>query len=423
MAAALAVGVLLAGACSSGGDDDVAAGDRPKLPAASGGGGATARDAAAAAPGGSELMLYPERAVEYRLASGAKAPATSAPGYRIDADDVSDDDASRMARVFGLDGEVQRDGSAYVARSGPAEFRVDTTGLGSWSYIRDPERSVSSVAVACPPGADCPAPEPPAPIPGLPSAAEAEDKAREVLDDLGVDIDDLRFETVDSDAGSPRSVGWTRLVDGVEVYGFGGTMAFGEQGRVEYANDSLGRFEKVGDYPLVSMDEAVERLRTGFGGGPRAMATDTPAIAQGAAGAAEGTDVGVAQGEPGGGGQSSPGSPGEVPPAPPDAPPPAPPTTAAPQIVEITGARVVLLVAYGACPDDPVYAVPAFAFAPEEAGVAVAVEQDALDTGDDVATSDPITCPGVVPGTEPAGKPEPAPLPAEDLPAPAPDRP
>jgi hypothetical protein len=422
---------MLLAACGSDDTGDVATGERPKLPPVGAASASTAEARDSAAAGGADLMLYPERQIEYRLADGAEAPATSAPAYRVEADDVSEDDVVRMAKAFDLDGDVENEDRSSVVRSGSSEFRIETGPVTSWSYARDPNGTVSSgVAVACAPDTDCPAPEPPPPIPGLPSASEAEARARQLLDEMGLDVDGLRFEVFDSDAGSPRTVNWTHVVDDMDVTGFGGSITFGEQGRVEYASGQLGTFEKVGDYPLVSMQDAVERLRTGFGGGPRALATDTPGVAEAQA----------SGGASGSGGQSSPGSagsgePGEVPPSPPDSsgsgspddPPPVdppvdqPPDLPPPQIIEITGADVVLLIAYGNCPDDPVYAVPAFAFEPEEAGTVMAVEDESLTgAAADRDLQEPITCPGVDPATEPTGKPEPAPLPPERAPTPAP---
>jgi hypothetical protein len=51
---------------------------------------------------------------------------------------------------------------------------------------------------------------------------------------------------------------------------------------------------------------------------------------------------------------------------------------AEPQVVEVTGAELVLLAVGGMCPDDPVYLVPAFELLPGPVGTVPAVEDDAI---------------------------------------------
>jgi hypothetical protein len=94
-------------------------------------------------------------------------------------------------------------------------------------------------------------------------------------------------------------------------------------------------------------------------------------------------------------------------------PQPAEPTVPLePQIVEITGADLVLLAIGGNCPEDPVHLVPAFELLPGPVGTVPAVEDDALadpSTGDEPLEP----CEGQAEPDVPAGKPEPAPLPPE----------
>jgi hypothetical protein len=427
MTAVAATAVLVMGACGAGGGNGVGAGDRPKLPAVAS--GAPARDSAAAVTAGAESMLYPVRPVTYRLAAGAKAPATSAPGYRIDRGDVDEDQTRRLATAFGLDGAVAAgEGGSFVVRDGSSQLQVDGGGVPSWHFVHDAEGSVSSdVAVACAPDGACPEPPPPPTVAGLPSPAEAEAKARALLERAGVDVDGAVVEA-QQEPGRARTVVFTPTVDGRPVVGLATSVTFGERARVDYANGYLGRFEKVGDYPLVSMQDAVERLRSGFGGGggPRALAGDLPAGA-----------------ESGSGGGSSAGSTGSaggvdaVPPAPAEPPtkedpsgppgsieppvPSEPPVTEPPEVVEITGAEVVLMLAYPTCPDDDAYLVPAFAFEPDRAGTVMAVQDESLAGGPGARdTKDVDPCPGVKPEPVPLGRPEPAPLPPEAVPTPAP---
>lgn len=372
--------------------------------------------------------LYPARQVEYRLAENVEAPAKSATAYRLVADKVDRSRVTRLARAFDLDGTVEGSpGGSMGMRSGGAVLSVDPAGITSWSYARNPEGSVSSgVAVACAPDTKCPAPPPPPTVPGLPSAAEAEAKARALLERAGIGIDGTVTSTTPGES-TIRTVSFIPRIDGREVGGLVTSVGFGERGRVEYANGFLGTFEEVGDYPLVGMAEAVERLRSGFGGDVRAMAMpeDLPADSgtsggsTGSAGSGQGVDgrePAIAPAEP---------APGQ-PPIPPQPPVPVP-DSLPPEIVEITGARVALQVAYPMCPGDPVYVVPAFAFEPEQAGTVVAVVDEEL-TGNrasgDARGDATEPCPGVRPEPVPMGKPEPAIEPApprpEDVPGSAP---
>ena len=416
MTAVGATVVLVMGACGAGDERGVGAGDRPKLPVAS---GTRAGDTAAAT---AESMLYPARQVTYRLAAGTKAPATSAPAYRLERGDVDEAAARRLASAFGLGGAVARgEGGSFVVRDGPAQLQVEGGGVPAWNFVHDADGSVSSgVAVACAPDGSCPEPPPPPTVPGLPSPAEAEAKARTLLERAGVDVDGAAVEAQE-ERGRSRTVVFTPTVDGRPVVGLATAVTFGERGRVDYANGYLGRFEHVGDYPLVTMDEAVERLRSGFGAGPRALATDLPAGAEADSGG--GSSAGSA-GSSGGADAVPPQPPTREPPSDPSEPPvtiepvPAePPVTEPPEVVEITGAEVVLMLAYPTCPDDPAYLVPAFAFEPDRAGTVVAVQDDEL-AGPTVGGDAPGVpdCPGVTPEPVPLGRPEPAPVRPESIP-------
>ena len=428
---ALAAAALILSACGSGDDaGEVSSGGRPKLSWTAAAAPSTREATADASAAGAspEIALYPARQVEYRLAEGVEAPAKSATAYRLVADKVDRASVARLARAFDLDGDVtaSREGSMSV-RSGTAVLTVAAAGITSWSFARNPEGSVSSgVAVACAPDAKCPPPPPPPTVPGLPTAEEAETKARSLLDEAGIDLEEV-VASATPENSTIRTVSFTPRIEGREVGGLVTAVGFGEHGRVEYANGFLGTFEEVGEYPLVGMAEAVERLRAGFGGGVRPMAEDLPADSGASSGATSGS-TGSAGAGAGVDGREPAIAPTE--PAPGQRPEPAPmpmpvPDSLPPEIVEITGARVVLQVAYPMCPGDPVYVVPAFAFEPERAGTVVAVVDEELtgDRGGDQRGKAAQPCPGVRP-EPPMGKPEPAPEPApqrpEEIPGSAP---
>ena len=260
---------------------------------------------------------------------------------------------------------------------------------------------------------------------------------------------DGRFEVFGED-GFNRTVQFTPSVDGMPVAGLQTNIAFGADARIEYANGLLAEVEALGEYPLIGLADAVERLEEGFGsGGVRTMgapetdiATD-PAATSDAAGAAEGGassgggtsgSAGSSAGSTGSAGAGvaedvsppqptcAPGEPCTSPPSPPKDQPPMtiePPDRATPtvplepQVIEITGAELSLQLVAAGCPGDPVYLVPAFDLLPGPAASVIAVEDDAIAGAgsDEPGTAQP--CPDLPTSDLPAGKPEPAPMPAD----------
>ena len=346
-AAVAIVGTLVVAGCGSEETDTAAGGELPKLPAAAA--ARSGRDTAAASS--AELMLYPAQQIEYRVADDAKAPASSAMAYRYIPDEPDSGRIRKLAEALGV---------------GAADVRIDTGQLVFWHYNRDPEGSVSSdIAVACAPDGKCPEPPPQPVVEGVPSAPEAETKARGLLEKAGIDAGTVTETADDPTNRQPmtRTVSFVPELDGVEVHGVYTTFTFGEHGRLESASGWFGDFEEVGVYDLVGLDKAVERLGTGFGAGAR-------------------DGVATMEAQPG--------------------------STLPPQIVEITGARVVLNIVVPMCPGDPVYAVPAFAFEPDRAGSVNAVQEGDLEPPEGGSRAPKARCPGDEPG-----KPEPMPLPPD----------
>lgn len=403
------------------GDGEDAAGSgkdsagRLRLPVGSSGGGgrASSDEAMANSKAGADAMIAPARAVEYRLAGDAEAPAKSAAAYRLTAKaGARADDATQIGKALRVD---DLDG-------------VEVQGGIGWYYGRGQEGQEgvvsSGTAVACTPEGKCPEPPAPAPPAGLPSAAQAERRFREILNDLGVDIGGGSVQVL-PDTFDVRVVTFTPRVEGVEVVGLETSVAFGENGRVEYANGSLGRFERVGEYPLIGLPEALERFQEGFAfdGRDRAAAEGVPGDPEESAGSPP--DAG-----PPDAGRSEPStgcSTGEtcVDPERPseDEPtmtiePQQPPVPLEPEIVEITGAELVLEVVYPMCEGGEVYLVPAYRLLPDAtAGFTVTAVEDeslAVATQPGAGVSDDEPCPGDEPDDVPMGRPEPAPLPADD---------
>lgn len=356
---------------------------RPKLPVA--GSAAASAHSAVATPGGAEPLLYPERPVEYRLAPGIEPPTRSAAAYRVVPEEVDGERVTRLAGALGLEGEVEAsDEGTFTVQSGDRQLVV---GTDSWNYIDDGGGLGSDVAVACAPGQECPASPPPPPPVGVPTAAEAEKKALELLSKAGVDLRGAEAQ-VDQDDTYARTVSFVPQAGGREVVGLDTSITFGEHGRLEQAAGFFGRFESVGEYPLIDLETAVERHRAGFGGAPRTLG-GTPAA------------VGA---EPATG--SAPAS-----------------SQADSEVVELTGVELVLEVVEPFCPGDTVYLVPAFAFEPDDVALVPAVADEELAGADQSPEAPKAPCPGEEPMTVPSAQPEPAPLPEPPPDIPPPDMP
>jgi hypothetical protein len=369
-----------------------------------GGGGGDAVASAEVASDGAARSMLAGPPVQYRMAEGVEAPATEAPAYRFVPE--GDDAKARLAKVLG-------DGNLEVRH-------------GVW-YFHTTDQSGASVTAECKvlPDGSCEEKAPPPPPPGVPSAKEAEAELKTILGRLGIDTSSGRIRALD--AGEPvyqRAVSFEPAVGGLPVQDLTTTIAFGENGRIEFANGYLGTFEKVGDYPLVGVAEAYDRFQVGMVGGDARVATevgvpepalDTPVASDGGATAGSAGSAGA-----GSAGQTARGSSGtaDVAPADPAADPPmdlpaepSPPVEH--RVVEITGAEVVLTPVYPRCEGDTLFLVPSFRLQPEEIGFAVpAVEQaSVVDPADSEQTGKP--CPGQPGPDAPVGRPEPAPVPPD----------
>lgn len=396
--ATVVAAMLVAGACGSGGGEGDDPDGLPKLPIGAAGAGrssATMSAESRASADSSAAMIAPARAIEYRVAADADDVPGSATAYEV-TPLPRDEVRAKVAEALDVD---------------PDRIEVGAGGHDWYFSGVSPDTAVSrsaSSSPACAPDERCigEAPAPPPTLEGVPSAAEAEAKVRELLEAMGVTEHlDGRFEVFGED-GYHRTVQFTPSVDGMPVAGLQTQVAFGALARIEYASGVLAEIESVGEYPLVGLDEAVERLRTGFGRGVRAMSVPEPAIAPDPA-----TDTPCVEGEP----CTSPPSPPRDQPTMTIEPDRSPPTVPLePQVIEITGADLSLQLVAAGCPGDPVYLVPAFDLLPGPAASVIAVEDEALaGAGDGGGDEELEPCPDQGVNDGPVGRPEPAPMPAD----------
>ena len=118
---------------------------------------------------------------------------------------------------------------------------------------------------------DCPEPEPPV---NVPTAAEAEQMAREYIRSAGFDPDALTY-TVSADEWYASVYAIRSLLTDVEVSAENWSFGFGAEGRVDWAGGSFTAPEAVGPYPLIDLDTAIERLKGWYLQGAPMGAVDT----------------------------------------------------------------------------------------------------------------------------------------------------
>ena len=286
-----------------------------KIPISAGGdvGGAALADAR-------EANAAPYGGVRYVAGPGLPALDGTAHAYKVTGA-VDEARAAEVAKAFGLEGDVQADQGSFLVTAGDRRVYVYGGGGGGFSYEGQVGTAVTS-APACspvPPDAQAFAGEPattvptnattgsgagygfcgPTPtMPPRPADFPTEDQARETaltaLRAAGVAVDGARV-TVHDD-GYQWQVTVVPVVDGMVADGLQASASVTDAG-ITYAYGSLGRPEKVDEYPLIGTAKAIEHLNDGtafFGPGYRAsdaIETESGVATASASGGAPGSTV------------------------------------------------------------------------------------------------------------------------------------
>ena len=286
----LAVAALVAlatAACGYGSDD------RPALPVSLGAGGGDARTALAEDSASGAASMIAPASVQYELDADTSGLPDEGPAYEVKTS-ASEADVKELAGALGLEGDAQQGerGEWYVSGAGGALLTVEPMSGSPWYFQSEgacaPDTPVSSdgeriacggvssssgVAVAEPAPACKPQPdgseicEAPAPIEperpeNMPTEAEAEATAGALLTKLDVDVDDALVRTEDGFSAWYVSVEPT--IDGLQTYGFGWSVTVGPENKIQSASGHLGDATKVADYPLVDVEDAIEKLQSQF---------------------------------------------------------------------------------------------------------------------------------------------------------------
>ena len=313
MLRALAVAAAVALAAAACGDGD----DRPALPISLGAGGGERAATAMAedSVGGAASMIAPA-AVKYELDADTSGLPDEGPAYEVKSK-ASESDVREVAKALGLDGDPkkgERD-EWYVSGDGGALLTVEPMSGSPWYFqsegacapdtpvtsegervacggagVSSSEVAVAEPAPACKPQPDgseiCEAPTPSdedAPtMPARPerpanmlSEAEAEATARALLDKLGVDLEGASVHI--EDGFSAWYAVFEPRIDGLRAFGFGWSVAVGPDNVIQSASGHLGEAEKVADYPLLDVEDAIEQLSQQFAVADIAVdCSDTP---------------------------------------------------------------------------------------------------------------------------------------------------
>jgi hypothetical protein len=323
----LAVAALVIGLLVVGRDDDGSGDGPPQLALTPGGGFATEMAAADSA------MIA--QAVRYELVGDLPDLGGEGPVYRVDTPALDEGAVADLAEAFGVEGSPTRDGETWTVGdpegtgtylsvyggegSGGAgvsfgqAYGTATSAGAAEPAVDEPDKPVTDDAgeepATDPVAPDVSQPEPPA---DLPSEAQAEDIARELLERADVLDGEWEVEVADGEAmfaavgcavpadGSEvdcptvdpepqlfsRSVTFRRLVEGKPVSGLEWYVDVGDGGKVRSAYGVLAELTSLGDYPLRSTTDAFEALQSGEAwqvGVPTLAATstgfDTPSAA------------------------------------------------------------------------------------------------------------------------------------------------
>lgn len=248
-----------------------------------------------------DRMMMPMQDITFVWAGGDVDLGSTGAAWTLPAGtDVDTARIAEIARLLGVEGDVRElpadQGGGWMvgaADYSTASLTVSTDGMVSWWYNPAPSTDVSrggcampgeiavdpgvaiegdgDVAtadtvpaddVAVPPSASEPLPpdmvcEEPRPPANVPDSAAAEEQAKQLFAAMGYDTDSFEYE-VYADEWGANVTAWL-LLDGhrspITL-----SAGFGAEGALTWASGSLATPQRADDYPLVSIDDAVQRL-------------------------------------------------------------------------------------------------------------------------------------------------------------------
>ncbi|MGH9186251.1 MAG: hypothetical protein ACRD0U_10630 [Acidimicrobiales bacterium] len=230
-----------------------------------------------AAAGDAQSLIAIGAGVDYQ--AGPDLPVLDGTARAVHVAALSEGDARQLAAAFGVEDKLKKDEAAggWAAVDGDRTLAVYASG-GTWSYFSGQGSGGVGVAVPEPgcAGPDCAvSSEPATTVPpaapverpdDLPAQEEAEDLARGVLTEAGIDLDGAAVEAFDNVVS--WSFSFEPVVDGLPTYGFTQSLTIGPGGEVLDGFGTAGSLATADEYPLIGTTEAIDRLNKGQAFGP-----------------------------------------------------------------------------------------------------------------------------------------------------------
>jgi hypothetical protein len=255
-------------------------GARPGIEPAPAPGGAPARP-----PEPGDAWLWPRET--YKLAGPLPDLPDQARAWRFGSS-ADAGQVAALAAVLGLPGTPKEEASGWTVRDGRRALVVHRLAGVPWSFGANILGGcVSRAGGPYRPGAGMQCLDPDAPVTSpaaparpltpraLPSRAEAERVARDLVARAGLDLTGAAIRITDGFAS--RTVSIAPAVGGQPTTGLSWTVTVGASGTVQQATGWLATPEPADTYPLIGVQEGFERLKKAGPIGPRTPAA-APAI-------------------------------------------------------------------------------------------------------------------------------------------------
>lgn len=244
-------------------------------------------------------MWAPYQNMIYTVEGDLPALGGSGQAYEVVPKKLSTDKIMLLAQSFGLSDKVvlapgsNKENPSYTVGgstdgSAPGLYVNGDASLSYWSYnnMSTPSSTACAVAPSAPDSSadtavvapDCGMPEAPT---NLPTKDQAISTTRDLLNNGGLSVENLRFDVYADDWGV--SVTAIEQVDGFEVP-LSHSVTFGQDSRVSYANGVFVTLKKSVKYPLISSTDGVKRLQD-------SMLTSGCAVCRGAVDVMETTTI------------------------------------------------------------------------------------------------------------------------------------
>lgn len=217
-----------------------------------------------------DQMWYPYVSTFVAAENLGPLPSAST-GYKATiTQEAAEDHAARVAAMFGFTDDPRADSSGEVAvweygdgDLASASLTVSMDGTNYWWY--SPSWDDSEIAASCTETydadsgetyVDCPEIETPT---STLTAAEAQKVVEQTLQDAGVQLEGLVFETF-ADDWFASVYAYRELMPDVSVSAETYSFSFDAAGDISWATGTMGSPTEFGPYPLIGLDEALERL-------------------------------------------------------------------------------------------------------------------------------------------------------------------